>query len=176
MARQPDTGSATRVVVALGSNLGDRLAHLREGLRSLSESITLERISAVWATDPVDLEQQPEFLNAVAVASTRRSPEDLLDRFQEIERAAGRVRTVANGPRPLDLDLIFYGDWILDTDRLQVPHPRWLERAFVCVPLLEIAPDLVDPRTGRTVADLSAGRSVLGVRPFADSSALEAAS
>jgi 2-amino-4-hydroxy-6-hydroxymethyldihydropteridine diphosphokinase len=164
------------VVVALGSNLGDRLAHLRDGLRSLSRVVTLEGVSAVWATDPVGLEQQPEFLNAVAVGNTRRSPEDLLDRFQAIERASGRVRTVPNGPRPLDLDLIFYGDRILDSERLQVPHPRWLERAFVRVPLLEVAPDLVDPRTGRTVADLSAGRSALGVRPFAEPSALETAS
>lgn len=161
------------MAVALGSNVGDRMAHLREGVLGLARMVSIERVSPVYASDPVGLEDQPEFLNAVVVGRTPLSPDDLLNELQATETRAGRRRTVAWGPRTLDLDLVFYGNRVIHTDRLEVPHPRWLDRSFVLVPLAEIAPELIDPVSGRAVGDLSAQRTVVGLRPYAPPSALE---
>ena len=141
--------------VALGSNLGDRKAHLEFGCARLAPILSDLRISSFLETAPVGVPApQPDFLNAAAVGATTLSPRDLLQALLNIERLAGRERPHANAARTLDLDLIVYGDWVLDEPGLQVPHPRFRERRFVLEPLAEIAPDLRDPVTGRSVSSL----------------------
>jgi 2-amino-4-hydroxy-6-hydroxymethyldihydropteridine diphosphokinase len=164
---------ATPVVLAMGSNVGDRLDHLRSGLLAVSGPVRVERVSSVYESAPADYLEQPDFLNAVVYGTTRLAPEDLLTVLKGAEEGAGRLRTIAGGPRTLDLDLVFYGSRVIRTPDLVVPHPRWSGRAFVCVPLLEVAPDLVDPSTGQPVHVTCAGVAASGLRHFADASALE---
>ena len=142
--------------VALGSNLGDPVARIRSGLRSIAALplTRLARASSLYRSPPVGYLDQPDFVNAVAALETRLPPRALLERLLEIERAAGRVRGIANGPRTLDLDIALYGDGVVDEPDLIVPHPRLCERAFVLVPLAEIAPDAMVPGRGRA-ADLA---------------------
>ncbi|MFO0953516.1 MAG: 2-amino-4-hydroxy-6-hydroxymethyldihydropteridine diphosphokinase [Isosphaeraceae bacterium] len=145
--------------IGLGSNLGDRRAVLDEAVAALSriEGSRLESVSSYWETPPVGGPSgQRAFLNAAAALTTDLAPEDLLRRLHEIEAAAGRVRTVRWGERTLDLDLLLYGDRVIDEPGLQVPHPRMAIRRFVLEPLYEIAPKAVDPATSRTVSDLLA--------------------
>lgn len=163
----------THVVVAMGSNVGDRLGNLRSALAAVSGPVRVERVSSVYESEPTDYLEQPDFLNAVVYGTTRLGPEDLLTVLMRAEERAGRQRAIARGPRTLDLDLIFYGSRVIRTDNLVVPHPRWSGRAFVCVPLMEVAPDLVDPCTGQTVHVACAGVTASGLRRYAEASALE---
>jgi 2-amino-4-hydroxy-6-hydroxymethyldihydropteridine diphosphokinase len=141
--------------VALGSNLGDRRAHLDYAVSRLSALLTNLTVSTIHETDPVSVGQpQPRYLNATAVGGTSLSARELLDALLAIERERGRERPHPNAPRTLDLDLILLGDVVEEAPGLSVPHPRFRERRFVLEPLAEIAPDLVDPVTGRTIADL----------------------
>lgn len=110
-------------------------------------------LSSVYVTEPQGLTEQPHFYNMVVEVETGLTPHGLLDRLSDIECALGRVRTVRYGPRTIDLDLLLYGDEVLSDERLIVPHPRMGERAFVLVPLLEIYPGALDPRTGRAFAE-----------------------
>ena len=143
------------VVIALGSNLGDRRAHLEFAVDRLSSILHSVRVSSVEETEPFDVpDAQPPYLNAVVVGETELEPDALLQQLLAIERARGRERPSVRAARTLDLDLILYGDSIIDTAQLKVPHPRFRERAFVLGPLKEIAPDMRDPVTGRTVAEL----------------------
>lgn len=142
------------MVLALGSNLGDRVLHLRRGLEALARVVRIEAVSSVYESRPVGYRAQPDFLNLVIVGETGLAPEELLARMQEVERAAGRERSFRNGPRTLDIDLIFFGGRLVEGERLRVPHPRWSERAFVLAPLQEIAPSWTDPVSGCTVAAL----------------------
>jgi 2-amino-4-hydroxy-6-hydroxymethyldihydropteridine diphosphokinase len=141
--------------IALGSNLGDRRAHLDYAvarLRTLLDNLT---VSTYIETDPVGVDApQPRYLNAVVVGETRLSARDLLDELLAIERERGRERPFPNAPRTLDVDLILLGDVVEEGPGLSVPHPRFRERRFVLEPLAELAPHLVDPVTGRSVADL----------------------
>jgi 2-amino-4-hydroxy-6-hydroxymethyldihydropteridine diphosphokinase len=143
------------VAIALGSNLGDRKAHLDFAvgrLRNLLGSFTL---SSIRETDPVGVPgEQPRFLNAVVVGETTLGARELFEELRAIEREAGRERPYAGAARTLDLDLILFGDCIIDEPQLTVPHPRFRQRRFVLEPLAEIAPDLGDPVTGRTVGEL----------------------
>jgi 2-amino-4-hydroxy-6-hydroxymethyldihydropteridine diphosphokinase len=145
--------------VAVGSNLGDRAAHVafaRERLEQLLESC---RFSTVIETQPVNVHgDQTSFLNAAAVGETRLTPRQLLAALHALEQARDRQRPRANAPRTLDLDVILFGDLVLDEPDLIVPHPRFRERLFVLEPLAQIAPALVDPVTGKTVAQLLADR------------------
>lgn len=147
---------SSRVAVALGSNLGDRLQTLLDAVSALSAHIRDLRVSAFHDTAPVGLTEQPRFLNAAAVGSTSLSPQDCLQAFLAIERHFGRTRSTPNAPRTLDLDLILYADLTIDEPGLVVPHPRFRERTFVLTPLAEIAPDWTDPVTGLTVRTLHA--------------------
>ncbi|HEY8445605.1 MAG TPA: 2-amino-4-hydroxy-6-hydroxymethyldihydropteridine diphosphokinase [Thermomicrobiales bacterium] len=140
--------------IALGSNLGDRLQHLRDAVTALGELGEVEAVSSVYETAPVGYLDQPSFLNAVLRLRTELSPRDLLNQLMEIERRGGRVRTFQNAPRTLDLDVLLYDGQIIDTPDLTVPHPRMHERGFVLVPLADIDPELVHPRLGASVADL----------------------
>ena len=153
--------------VALGANLGDRFATLGEAVRRLGALGAVEAVSTVYETDPVGYDDQPPFLNAVTRLRTRLEPRPLLAALQAIEAGLGRVRTFANAPRTLDLDLLFYDGLVLDEPDLTLPHPRLHERAFVLVPLAEISAGLVHPRLGRRIGELlSALGSPAGVRPF----------
>ena len=145
----------TRVAIALGSNLGDREDYLRSALDALRSSIDRLRVSTFHDTAPVGVGPQPTFLNAAAVGETSISARALLDTLLAVERDLGRERPFPGAPRTLDLDLILYGDAIIDeAPSLIVPHPRFRERRFVLEPLAEIAPDWRDPVTGKTVEEL----------------------
>ena len=143
------------VAIAIGSNLGDREAHVAFAFERLADLLIDGRFSAIIETAPVDVQgAQTPFLNAAAVGETGLSARALLDTLHAIECERGRERPYPNAPRTLDLDLILFGDVALDEPGLVIPHPRFRERAFVLEPLAEIAPDFVDPVTGKTIASL----------------------
>jgi len=143
-----------RAAVALGSNLGDRLAILRRGANDLSHHLSDLTVSDFIETAPEGVGEQPVFLNGAAVGGWNGSPRALLDVLVAIERVSGRERPYPGAPRTLDLDLILFGQSIVNEPDLVVPHPRFRERGFVLAPLCQVAPELVDPVSGRTVAEL----------------------
>ena len=146
-----------RVAVALGSNLGDRHAHLDDAVASLRTVLPTLTVSTYYDTMPVGVSgPQPRYLNAAAVGETALPARALLEALQAIENSSGRTRPHPNAPRTLDLDLILFGEAVIDEPGLAVPHPRFRERRFVLEPLAEIAPELRDPVTGKTVAELLA--------------------
>ena len=144
------------VVVAFGSNLGERDTIIREAAAKVAALLADFRLSPIVETQPVGagLENDPPYLNAVAVGESTLPPQELLGQLRSIEAAAGRTRSTPGAPRTLDLDLVLFGDQVLREPDLQVPHPRFRERLFVLEPLAAIAPDLVDPVTGLTVRQL----------------------
>src|SRR5438552_289198 len=147
--------TATHIVyLALGSNLGDRRGNLAAALQQLREVVTLETVSYVYETEPVGYLEQSRFLNIACCGKTWLSAQDLLHYTQAIEIALGRQPTFRNGPRPIDIDILLYDDLRTHNDHLTIPHPRMNERAFVLVPLTEISPNVVDPISGRTAAEL----------------------
>lgn len=144
-----------RVAIALGSNLGDRRAHLDFAVSRLQSSFANLRVSRYYDTEPVGAPgPQPRFLNAAAVGDTSASAREILATLMAIERERGRERPFQNAARTLDLDLILLGNLVVEEAGLTVPHPRFRERRFVLEPLAEIAPELVDPVTGSTVGEL----------------------
>ena len=152
--------------IGLGSNLGDRSAHLERGFAGLGqiEGSSLHRRSGIHETMPVGPVTQGPYLNAVAAIETTLTPRELLDHLLRIESTAGRDRSAEQrwGPRTLDLDLLLYGDQVVDQEGLTVPHPRMHEREFVLRPLFELAPDLLHPILRQTVSELLES---LGSRP-----------
>ena len=142
------------VAIALGSNLGDRERCLRDALAALSPFLSGIRASTFYETDPVGVGEQPRFLNAAAIGHTTLPAHALLARLLEIERQHGRERPHPGAARTLDLDLILYGDVLIDEPGLAVPHPRFRERTFVLEPLAEIAGEWVDPVTRTSVREL----------------------
>ena len=156
-----------RAYVGLGSNLGDRSAHLLLGLSALSRlpQTHLLRLSPVYETEPVG-PPQPPYLNLVAELETGLAPRALLLEMLRIERALGRERRERWGPRTLDLDLLLYGDLALKEEDLEVPHPRLHERAFVLVPLLDLLPEGRHPLLGQSFRELLAPLGTSGVRPL----------
>jgi 2-amino-4-hydroxy-6-hydroxymethyldihydropteridine diphosphokinase len=165
----------TQAFVGLGANLGDRLATLRLAVARLGAAAggRVLRCSPVYETAPQGpIREQPPFLNAVCAVATGLPARDLLTRLLEVERSLGRVRDVPQGPRTIDLDLLLYGAAVVDEPGLELPHPRLHERAFVLVPLLDLAPDLHHPRTGASLRALCAGLRDQAATPFAPASAL----
>ena len=158
-----------QAAIALGSNLastfGDRAANLHEAIRRVSQLGEVTAVSSFYDTAPVGFTEQPDFLNAALLLATELEPVELMRALLAVERAMGRDRTtaVAKGPRVIDLDLLLMGDVVMATaagsdsqPELTLPHPAMAERRFVLEPLVEIAPDMVDPVSGRTVAEMLA--------------------
>lgn len=141
------------VFIGLGANLGDRKAALRDALAALGQmpAITVVRVSPLYGSAPVDA-GGPDYLNAVAELATTLTPQALLQALQTIEQAAGRERPYRNAPRTLDLDILWFGDRVIDTPELTVPHPRMAERAFVLRPLADLVPQRVDAAALQAVA------------------------
>ncbi|HWQ55935.1 MAG TPA: 2-amino-4-hydroxy-6-hydroxymethyldihydropteridine diphosphokinase [Bryobacteraceae bacterium] len=141
--------------LGLGSNLGDRQGTLRAALDALpAPDLRVLRVSPVYETEPMDVRNQPWFLNLAVEIETSLLPRQLLARTQKIELQLGRRRTTPKGPRTIDIDILYYGGFIVHSPDLEIPHPRIEERRFVLAPLAELAPDYRDPRTRRTIREL----------------------
>lgn len=146
----------TDVYLGLGSNVGDRQAQLNEAIRLLDEKKGIEvvKVSSFYETAPVGYVDQPDFLNLCIAIKTDLSPQAVLENALEIEQALHRVRKERWGPRTLDIDILMYDDEVIESPDLVIPHPRMTERAFVLIPLQEIAPDTVEPRTQKMIKDI----------------------
>jgi 2-amino-4-hydroxy-6-hydroxymethyldihydropteridine diphosphokinase len=155
------------VYLALGSNLGDRLANLKQAISSLTPQLEVKAKSQVYETPPWGYEDQPKFLNQVIKAKTYLDPEPLLKHLKRLEVALGRKESFPNGPRLIDLDILFYDDQVLNTPALVIPHPRLQERGFVLLPLMDIDPDLVHPVSKKSVREMAAMCSADGIEKFA---------
>jgi 2-amino-4-hydroxy-6-hydroxymethyldihydropteridine diphosphokinase len=145
-----------RVYLSLGSNLGDREAHLRDALHGLEDELTIRQASSLFRTDPVGVTEQPEFVNLVVEADTDLEPLQLLQQVKRVEQAVGRRPTFRWGPRVVDIDILLYDDLVLETPELTIPHREMTRRAFVLLPLAQIAPQLVHPVEHRTISELAA--------------------
>ena len=142
------------VYLALGSNIGKRRANLRAAIKNLTPQMAVKKKSSVYETPPWGYPDQAAFLNQVIMAETYMELEALLFHLKRLEAALGRVPSFGNGPRLIDIDILFFDDVIMDTSSIAVPHPRLHKRAFVLVPLAELAPDLIHPVLRKSVSEL----------------------
>lgn len=142
--------------LSLGSNLGDRAANLREALAQLDVAGRLLAVSAFYETQPVDVPDQPWFLNCVAAIETDKTPRELLQLAFGVEASMGRLRMREKGARKIDIDIVLFGDWVVDEPGLNIPHPAMHQRRFVLEPLVEIAPEARHPALGKTAQELLA--------------------
>lgn len=150
-------GQAKTIYLSLGSNVGDRAAHIARAVEALTAAgVRIARQSSLYSTEPVDVHTQSWFLNCVLEAETHLMPRQLLRVLREVERSLGRKKLVRRGPRAIDIDLLLYGASVVHAAELEVPHPRMAERRFVLVPLVELAPMLRHPTLRKTVAELLA--------------------
>lgn len=154
------------VYLALGTNLGDRLANLQAALAAFPPVVTVLERSPIYETEPWGVTDQPGFLNMVIKGETRLSPRNLLKYLKLLEGRLGRLPSIRNGPRKIDIDILFYADVLLATPTLTIPHPGLHERAFVLVPLAHLAPGLVHPVFGKTILQLLAEVDTSGVKPY----------
>ena len=145
------------VYLGLGSNMGNRQDSLDMALDFLSQRLRVEKVSSLYDTEPIGSIEQSHFLNLVCQGYTRLTPMGLLTLAKGIENKLGRVSGRSNAPRPIDIDILFYGNQVIETPELVIPHPRLAERAFALIPLAEIAPGLVHPVSGNTVKELLQG-------------------
>jgi 2-amino-4-hydroxy-6-hydroxymethyldihydropteridine diphosphokinase len=154
------------VYLGLGSNLGDRMANLKTAINNLTPQLQVMEQSSVYETPPIGFTDQPEFLNQVVKAESYEKPEALLAHLKRLEIVLGRQPGVPNGPRLIDIDILFYDDLVLNTPSLAIPHPRLAERGFVLMPLNEIASDLVHPTLQLTISQLLARCDTTGIRMY----------
>jgi 2-amino-4-hydroxy-6-hydroxymethyldihydropteridine diphosphokinase / dihydropteroate synthase len=157
-----------RAFIGLGANLGDRTQNLREAIRRLGEVAEVKLASSVYETEPWGFEGQPKFLNQVVEVETELGPEELLQGLKGIEVAMGREESFRYGPRKIDLDILFYDDVRHTSDSLTIPHPALPERAFVLIPLQEIAPGFMHPELHRSISDLAEGIDKAGITKLSD--------
>ncbi len=159
------TETTHTVYIALGTNVGRRAANLRAALAGLAPKVKVRRCSRVFETAPWGYTDQPAFFNQVVLAETDLSPNDLLAFLKKLEDSLGRTPTFRYGPRVIDLDVLLYDEAVVEYEELAIPHPRMAERAFVLVPLADLAPDLRHPALGKTVRELLDGMNTAGIRP-----------
>ncbi len=153
------------VYLGLGSNVGDSEALLQSAIDRLNgRDLKLLRVSSLYETEPIGLREQRWFLNLVAEFQTELFPKQLLQRIEKVERELGRKRTVRNGPRTIDIDILLYGNAVVKTEALEIPHPRYRERRFTLAPLAELNPELRDPVTRRSMAEMLAALTDQAIR------------
>ena len=151
------------IFLALGSNLGNRAANLKEAIASLPPQMEVKAKSKVYETPPWGYIEQEKFLNQVLMAKTYLEPEALLKHLKRLEVALGRKVTFQNGPRLIDIDILFYDNLVFESPTLMIPHPRVHERGFVLLPMMDIAPDFIHPVKQKSVRDLIAGCDLRGI-------------
>ena len=164
MAGRESANEPALVYLGLGSNMGDRMGHLRAAIERLHERAVITSIASVYETEPIGFEDQPMFLNTAVSATTFLDPPELLRFAKGIEADLGRQPGFRNAPRPIDIDILLYGDLVVETPDLTIPHPGIDERAFVLAPLSEIAFDVVHPVSARRIGDLLDDVGTKGVR------------
>lgn len=142
------------IFLGIGGNLGDRAANLRQAIERLEPFLHVKRIAPLYETDPIGYRDQPKFLNTVIEGETTLPPRELLQELKRIEVELGRVPSFRNAPRPVDLDILLYGEAVVQEPDLEIPHRRMVERAFVLVPLADLAPDFVHPTLRLSVREL----------------------
>jgi 2-amino-4-hydroxy-6-hydroxymethyldihydropteridine diphosphokinase len=152
--------------LGLGTNLGDRMMNLRQALEQLEPLAHVVKVSKVYETPPWGYLDQPAFLNQVAEIETQLSPQALFELTKGIEGQMGRVKSILNGPRLIDLDILFYDDLIVDLPGLKIPHPRMEGRGFVLLPLAELAPGFIHPQLNKSILEMSAGVDRTGIREY----------
>jgi len=155
------------VYLALGSNLGNRLANLKEAISALTPQMDVKAKSPVYETPPWGYEDQPKFLNQVIRGKTYLEPEPLLKHLKRLEIALGRKDSFPNGPRLIDIDILFFDELIFHSPALIIPHPRLHERAFVLLPLMDLDPELVHPANKKSVREMLASCSAEGIEKVA---------
>ena len=158
---------APAVYLGLGANLGNRRRNIVMALRRMAPLVRVEAVSRLYESEPMGPEGQPPYYNAACRAVTGIEPKGLLRHLQEVEREIGRRPGVHWGPRPIDIDILLYGDRVLDEPGLRIPHPGLPERAFVLLPLRDVAADVTHPELGRAIADLAREIDASGVREVA---------
>jgi 2-amino-4-hydroxy-6-hydroxymethyldihydropteridine diphosphokinase len=164
---QADPNNFHTVFIALGTNLGNRLQNLQNAISQMMPALQIEHLSPIYETVPWGYLEQPDYLNQVIKAKTYLSPVKLLRHLKHIEKQMGRQISVKNGPRLIDLDILFYDDIVLNSPVLTIPHPRMQGRAFMLVPLVDIEPGLIHPILKKTAIDLSYETDKTGIKIFA---------
>jgi 2-amino-4-hydroxy-6-hydroxymethyldihydropteridine diphosphokinase len=161
------------IYLGLGTNLGDRAANLQAAVAGLAKKLNVTAVSPIYETPPWGITDQPDFLNMCLTAETDLPPNELLALLKTLEKEIGRAPGERWGPRLIDIDLLFYANQIIETEKLTIPHPELPERAFVLRPLVDVAPNFVHPVLGKTMAALAAKVDDEGIRPFAPAPNLE---